>query len=78
VVLVFILLVIPLLLLADLEMPDIPWPGGGSNKHNFCPQEKPLYPRHNGKIANKVMDTLNSPEFFTHAVGALSGAVKVR
>ncbi|PVF99895.1 carboxypeptidase S [Serendipita vermifera] len=78
VVLVFILLVIPLLLLADLELPEIPWPGGGASKHHFCPQVEPIHPNGNVKVANKVMDTLNSSAFFTQAVGALSGAVKIR
>lgn len=72
---VFGLLVTPLILLADVELPDIPWFGPSPTNQNMCPQTKRLHPQ--AKVAGKVLNAIESPEFETRAVGALSGAVKI-
>ncbi|KIM32781.1 hypothetical protein M408DRAFT_14420 [Serendipita vermifera MAFF 305830] len=73
---VFVLLVTPLLLLADVEIPDIPWFGSNPSAQNMCPQTKALHPR--AKKAANVLNSIDSPEFLAQAVGTLSGAVKIR
>jgi hypothetical protein len=72
---VFILLVIPLFLLADVELPDIPWFGRSPRHYNMCPQVQEMHPK--SKVATKVLDAIETPEFLVEAVGALSGAVKI-
>jgi hypothetical protein len=72
---VFVLLVIPLFLLADVELPDIPWFGRGPRHYNICPQVQEMHPK--SKVAAKVLDAIEAPEFLVQAVGALSGAVKI-
>jgi hypothetical protein len=75
---VFILLVVPLLLLADLELPEIPWPGSGPLERTFCPQVEPMHPILTRKLRNHAWDVVESPEFLARAVGALSGAIKIK
>ena len=75
VVCVFVLLVIPLFLLADVELPNIPWFGDGPQSYKMCPQVEGLYPK--AKLAAEVLDAMATPEFLAQAVDALSGAVKV-
>lgn len=77
VLLVFALVVIPLLLLADLELPDLPWPGSPVHKQGLCPQVDALYPTVHEKVAKRVIGLYESPEFLRHAVESLSGAVKI-
>jgi hypothetical protein len=72
---VFVLLVIPLFLLADVELPDIPWIGRAPIHHNMCPQVEEMHPK--SELAAKVLRALETPEFLDRAVGALSGAVKI-
>ena len=75
---VFILLVVPLLLLADLELPEIPWPGSGPIEREFCPQVEPMHPILTRKLRNHAWDVVGSPEFLAQAVDALSGAIKIK
>jgi hypothetical protein len=77
VILAFFLVVIPLLLLADLDLPDIPWPGSPTHKRDLCPQQDALYPVVHAKLAEKITHVYESPEFFGNAVASLSGAVKI-
>ena len=72
---VFVLLVAPLILLVDVELPDIPWFGPDPSTKNMCPQTKELHPK--ATVASKVLDAMETPEFLTQAVSALSGAVKI-
>jgi hypothetical protein len=72
---VFILLVIPLFLLADVELPDIPWFGRGPRHYNMCPQVQEMHPK--SEVAALVLHAIETPKFLIHAVGALSGAVKI-
>lgn len=78
VALVFVLLVIPLLLLADLELPEIPWPGTKPSERVFCPQVEPLHPIVERKLRNKAWDIVETPKFLGDAVAALSGAIKIK
>lgn len=77
VLLVFTILVLPLLLLADLELPDIPWPWSGNrDSDNLCPQVDPLYPK--SKIYPSLARLYDTHEFLDISVAAISGAVQVR
>ncbi|KAG8827295.1 hypothetical protein FRC19_004501 [Serendipita sp. 401] len=76
VVMVFILLVLPLLWLIDVEMPEIRWPGyKDPHEQHFCPQVDALYP--SGELAAEVIRVLDSKKFETTAIEALSAAVKI-
>ncbi|KAG8788422.1 hypothetical protein FRC15_004397 [Serendipita sp. 397] len=76
VVMVFILLVLPLLWLIDVEMPEIRWPGyKDPHEQHFCPQVDALYP--SGELAAEVIRVLDSQKFETTAIETLSAAVKI-
>ena len=78
VVFVFVFLVIPLILLIDVELPEIPFlPGPKHSEQHLCPQADPLYPVANANVARKVLNVLDSRAFLEKAVQALSGAVQI-
>lgn len=77
VVLAFLLIVVPMFLLADLDLPDLPWPGSPVHKDDLCPQENPLYPVVHAKIAEKITEVYETPEFLGAAIVSLSGAVQI-
>lgn len=69
------LLIIPLLLLADLELPEIPWPGGKPIERSYCSLYKQMEPRN--EVRNKVLKEVGRERWLLSAVEALQGAVRI-
>ena len=77
VVLVFVLVVLPMFFLSELELPSIEVPWGHEEYGDLCPQVGALYPQVYAELAQNMSALYDSHTFVETAAEWLGGAVRI-
>lgn len=77
VVLVFVLVVLPMFFLSELELPSIEVPWGHGEYGDLCPQVGALHPQVHAELAQNLSALYDSHTFVETAAEWLGGAVRI-
>ena len=77
VVFLFVLVVLPMFFLSELELPSIEVPWRHEEHGDLCPQVGALHPQIHGELAHNLSVLYDSQNFVGIAAGWLGGAVRV-